>query len=138
MNETNLLALILFSPALVAAVMLFLPREEKTLLRWAALLGSLVPLGLSVVLWFQFDKAQAGFQFQVQYAWYEALNSTFHLGVDGLSLTMVLLTTLLTPISILASFSITDRVKPYMILFLLLETGMLGVFLALEDRKSVV
>jgi len=132
MNETNLLALILFSPALVAAVMLFLPREEKTLLRWAALLGSLVPLGLSVVLWFQFDKAQAGFQFQVQYAWYEALNSTFHLGVDGLSLTMVLLTTLLTPISILASFSITDRVKPYMILFLLLETGMLGVFLALD------
>ena len=96
------------------------------------LLGSLIPLGLAIALWFQFDKAQAGFQFQVQAAWYEAINSTFHLGVDGLSLTMVLLTTLLTPIAILASFSIDDRVKPYMILFLLLETGMLGVFLALD------
>lgn len=132
MNQTILLALILFSPALVAAVLLLMPKEEKTLLRWSALLGSLIPLGLSIALWFLFDKSQSGFQFQVQYSWYEALNSTFHLGVDGLSLTMVLLTTLLTPVSILASFNITDRVKPYMILFLLLETGMLGVFLALD------
>ncbi len=55
-----------------------------------------------------------------------------HLGVDGLSLTMVLLTTLLTPLAILASFSINDRLKPYMMLFLFLETGMLGVFMALD------
>ena len=60
------------------------------------------------------------------------IGSSFHLGVDGLSLTMVLLTTLLTPIVILASFNITERVKPYMILFMLLETGMLGVFLSLD------
>src|SRR3989304_5952992 len=69
--------------------------------------------------------------------WYPSLKASFHLGVDGLSLTMVLLTTLLTPLSILASFNIEDRsrpysVKAYMILFLLLETGMLGVFLALD------
>ena len=66
------------------------------------------------------------------YVWYEAIGSSLHLGVDGLSLTMVLLTTLLTPLAILASFSITDRVKPYMMLFLFLETGMLGVFMALD------
>jgi NADH-quinone oxidoreductase subunit M len=132
MNQTILLILILFSPTLVALCLLFLPKGEKSLLRWTALLGSLIPFVLSIALWFQFDKSQTGFQFQVQYAWYEALNSTFHLGVDGLSLTMVLLTTLLTPISILASFSINDRIKPYMILFLLLETGMLGVFLSLD------
>lgn len=132
MNETYLLALILFSPIMVAAILLFLPKEEKNLLRYAALFGSLIPLGLAIALWFQFDRAQPGFQFEIQASWYEALNSTFHLGVDGLSLTMVLLTTLLTPVAILASFSIAERVKAYMILFLLLETGMLGVFLALD------
>ena len=58
--------------------------------------------------------------------------SSLHLGVDGISLAMVLLTTLLTPLAILASFSITERVKAYMILFLLLETGMLGVFMSLD------
>jgi NADH-quinone oxidoreductase subunit M len=67
-----------------------------------------------------------------QYPWYEAINSSYHLGVDGLSLTMVLLTTLLTPLCILASFSIKDRVKSFMALFLMLETGMLGVFLTLD------
>ncbi len=73
-----------------------------------------------------------GFQFQEQYIWYEAIGSSLHLGVDGLSLTMVLLTTLLTPLAILASFGITDRVKAFMMLFLFLETGMLGVFLAMD------
>jgi NADH:ubiquinone oxidoreductase subunit 4 (subunit M) len=65
-------------------------------------------------------------------AWYEAIGSSLPPRIDGLSLTMVLLTTLLTPLAILASFGIDDRVKPYMILFLFLETGMLGVFLALD------
>ena len=128
----NLLSLILFSPALVALVMLFLPRTEKGLLRWTAFLGSLIPLAFALVLWFSFVPAQAGFQFEQKAVWYEVLGSSFHLGVDGLSLTMVLLTTLLTPIALLASFGISERVKAYMILFLLLETGMLGVFLALD------
>ena len=128
----NLLSLILFSPALVALVMLFLPRTEKGLLRWTAFLGSLIPLAFSLVLWFSFVPTQAGFQFEQKAVWYEVLGSSFHLGVDGLSLTMVLLTTLLTPIALLASFGISERVKAYMILFLLLETGMLGVFLALD------
>jgi NADH-quinone oxidoreductase subunit M len=74
----------------------------------------------------------AGFQFEEVYPWYEAINSSFHLGIDGLSLTMVLLTTLLTPLSILAAFSIKDKVKAFMMLFLLLETGMLGVFMSLD------
>ncbi len=128
----NLLSLILFSPALVALVLLFLPRTEKNLLRWAAFIGSLIPLALALALWFSFAPGQAGFQFEQKAAWYEALSSSFHLGVDGLSLTMVLLTTLLTPIAILASFSVQERIKAYMILFLFLETGMLGVFLALD------
>lgn len=128
----NLLTFILFSPTLVALVILFLPRENKSLLRWAALLGSLIPLGLCIALWVSFQANTPGFQFEEKRVWYEVLSSSYHLGVDGLSLTMVLLTTLLTPLAILASFSITDRIKAYMMLFLFLETGMLGVFLSLD------
>jgi len=127
-----LLSLILFLPAVVALVIFFLPKDESKLIRWTALVGSLFPFALSLVLWFSFDANTQGFQFEEQYTWYEAINSTLHLGVDGLSLTMILLTTFLTPLAILASFGITDRVKAFMMLFLFLETGMLGVFMSLD------
>jgi len=130
--DAHLLSLILFVPALAAIIILFLPSGENKLFRWFAFGASLIPLVLSLVVWFRFDANQSGFQFEETYIWYQAIGSSLHLGVDGLSLTMVLLTTLLMPLGILASFSISDRVKPYMILFLFLETGMLGVFMALD------
>jgi len=130
--DTHLLSLILFVPALAAVIILFLPNGENKLFHWFTLGASLIPFVLSLVVWFRFDATQSGFQFEEAYVWYEAIGSSFHLGVDGLSLTMVLLTTLLTPLAILASFSISDRVKAYMMLFLFLETGMLGVFMALD------
>jgi NADH-quinone oxidoreductase subunit M len=128
----NLLFLILFSPAIAAAIMLFLPSGENRLFRWFALGASLITFALSLYLWFNFHSAEPGFQYQAIYPWYSAIGSSLHLGVDGLSLTMVLLTTLLTPLAILASFGIDDRVKAYMMLFLFLETGMLGVFMSLD------
>ncbi|MEW5868689.1 MAG: NADH-quinone oxidoreductase subunit M [Chloroflexota bacterium] len=128
----HLLTLILFTPLLGAVVVLILPREQDNLYRWTAFIMSFIPLILSLVLWFSFDQTAAGFQFEEKFVWYSALNSSYHVGVDGISLTMVLLTTLLTPLSILASFSIKDRVQSYMVLFFLLEMGMLGVFLNLD------
>ncbi len=128
----NILTLILFLPSAAALIILFLPRENIRAIRWFALISSLIPLGLTIWMWARFAPDQAGFQFQVNLPWFEAIHSRYHLGVDGISLTMVLLTTLLTPLALLASFSIQDRVKPYMMLFLLLETGMLGVFVALD------
>lgn len=130
--NTHLLSLILFVPTIAALFMLFLPGGETKLLRWFALSASLIPFMLTIILWSNFDSNVTGFQFQENYIWYEAINSSLHLGVDGISLSMVLLTTLLTPLAILASFNVTDRVKPYMMLFLFLETGMLGVFMALD------
>ncbi|MCQ3954327.1 MAG: hypothetical protein DPW15_13820 [Chloroflexi bacterium] len=109
--NTHLLSLILFTPALAALVMLFLPDDAK-LQRWFAFAASLIPFALTLVLWNRFDPNAAGFQFEERYVWYEAIRSSLHLGVDGIS--------------------VTDRVKPYMMLFLFLETGMLGVFLALD------
>ena len=128
----HLLTLILFFPLLAALVVLCLPKDNLKAIRWTGFGASLVSFFLTVILWVQFNSGQPGFQFQEQYTWYAALHSTFHVGVDGLSLTMVLLTTLLTPLALLASFNITDRIKAYFMLFLFLETGMLGVFMALD------
>ncbi len=144
MNFINqhLLTLILFLPLLTGVVVLLLPKDNLKAVRWTALIGSLIPLALTIYLWANFKSSQAGYQFQEQYTWLTTINhddpsqiitfASFHLGIDGLSLTMVFLTTLLMPLAVLASFNITDRLKAYMFLFLTLETGMLGVFLAVD------
>jgi len=132
MIERSLLSLILFTPTLGAAIVMLIPRERVQAIRWTAFVASLVPLGLSVWLWIAYRPGEPGFQFEQQVTWYAAINASYHLGVDGISVPMVLLTTLLTPLALLISWSITDRVRTYMALFLLLETGMLGVFLALD------
>src|SRR5450759_2120914 len=129
---THILTLILFLPVLGALVLLFLPGTQVRLIRWLAFGLSLIPFALSLAAWAQFNPTITGFQFEENIPWYPAINSFYHLGIDGISLTMLLLTTLLTPLAILASFSITDRIKAYMMLFLFLETGMLGVFLSLD------
>ena len=129
---THLLSLILFLPTLAALILLFLPVKRVKLLRWFALGASLIPFLLTLAIWAQFQSGTPGFQFVEQAPWYTALSSSYHLGIDGISLTMILLTTLLTPLALLASFSVTERVKPYLFLFLLLETGLLGVFMALD------
>jgi NADH-quinone oxidoreductase subunit M len=130
--ESNLLSFILFLPVVVAAVVALLPSNEKTLIRWVAFIGSLLTFVLAIILWANFESNRPGFQFEELNSWYSAIHSSYHIGVDGISLSMVLLTTLLTPLVILASFKIEDRVKAYMALFLLLETGMLGVFVSLD------
>jgi NADH-quinone oxidoreductase subunit M len=129
---SHLLTFILFTPTLAALVLLFLPKDKVQLLRWVAFGASLIPFGLTLWVWFTFKSGQSGFQFTEQVAWYSAINSSYHVGIDGISLTMVLLTTLLTPLALLTSFTINEKVKGYMILFMLLETGMLGVFMALD------
>ncbi len=130
--SNHLLTFILFSPVAAAVIIALLPRDQENLIRWTAFILSFIPLGFSIALWLGFSSATPGFQFQEQAVWYAPINSSYHVGVDGISLTMVLLTTLLTPLAILASFSITDRVKSYMALFFLLEMGLLGVFLTLD------
>src|SRR5665811_1488966 len=129
---THLLSLILFLPTLAAIILLFLPVKRVKLLRWFALGASLIPFLRTLAMWAQFQSGTPGFQFVEQVPWYAALSSSYHLGIDGISLLMILLTTLLTPLALLASFSVTERVKPYLFLFLLLETGLLGVFMALD------
>ena len=80
--NTHLLSLILFTPAIAALIMLFLPSNNQ-LQRWFAFSASLIPFIMTLVLWNQFDPNTAGFQFEEKYAWYEAIHSSFHVGVDG-------------------------------------------------------
>ncbi len=131
------LTLVTFIPLVGAGLVMLLPARAKTLIRWTTLIISLIPLAISVMLWVWFQQdpcndlvARACFEQKV--LWFPILNASYHLGVDGISLTMVLLTALLTPLAVLISWNIEERVRLYMALFLMLEMGMMGVFVALD------
>jgi NADH-quinone oxidoreductase subunit M len=128
----NILTLIIFAPAVAALVILLLPDDEENLIRRLAFVFSLVPLALTLYVWFQFDRSYPTFQFEQVVEWFPSIGASYHVGIDGISLALILLTTILTPLSILASFEISERVKMYMALFLALETGMLGLFASLD------
>jgi NADH-quinone oxidoreductase subunit M len=128
-----LVSLVVFTPLLGMLLVGVIPSDQKDALRWTAFLWSLVPAGLSIVLWVGYASAgTTDLLFLERAVWYEPIGASYFVGVDGLSAPMILLTGLLTPLALLASFSIQDRVKPYMMLFLMLETGMLGVFASLD------
>ena len=131
-----LLSLLTFLPLAGAVFILTLRGEEKVVAenaRWTALWTSLIVFALSLVLWFRFDKTEPGFQFVEQLDWLSDFGITYHMGVDGISVLFVLLSTLLTPICILASWeAVQNRVREYMVAFLVLETMMVGMFAALD------
>ena len=127
-----LLLVLLILPALGAFVTAFLPSSKRKLLLGFALATSLTVLILTSVVLARFDRLVEGYQFVVNLPWYEAIHSSLKLGVDGVSLPMVLLTVLLTPLAILASFKIQHNLRGFLALFLLLETGCLGVFMSLD------
>jgi len=127
----HLLSLILFAPALGAVLLFLLPGREK-LLRGFALGASLIPLALSIGLWIGYNSSAAGMQFEERLAWYPAIGSEYHLAVDGLSIPLVFLAALITPLALLVAFNVKERIRIFLALFLLLETGMLGVFLSMD------
>lgn len=130
----HILSLILFIPLAGALVLLAVPASKEKGIKAGALVLSFIPFVLTLVLWGQYQSAagDAQFRFVEKADWFPVINSSYHIGIDGISLVMLLLTTLLTPLAILTSFDIRERVKAFMILFLILETGMLGVFMALD------
>src|SRR5215475_1307473 len=135
--QTHILSIILFTPLLGALILLFVPKENKDAIRWVAnifaLAGLLVSLPLVPMFWAQ--RFEPGFKF-IEGApnnWIPTIGAGYYLGIDGISFLLILLTTLLGWISILSSWTaIENRVKEYYIWFLVLQTGMLGVFMALD------
>ncbi len=132
-----ILSLTTFLPIVGVLLIVILPRRDPALTarnaRWIALWTSLVTFVLSLFIWSGFDPATAEFQFVEQADWLPTFNITYHMGVDGISLFFVLLSTFLTVLCILASWqAIVVRVREYMITFLVLETLMVGMFCALD------
>jgi NADH-quinone oxidoreductase subunit M len=128
-----LLTLVTFLPVAGAVLVLLLPRRQDSTVRLVTLTTTLVTFVVSLPLYFHFDPVSADYQFVEQKAWIPSLGVTYHLGVDGLSVLLVLLTTFLMPLVILSSWtSIESRWKEFAITMLLLETGMVGVFVSLD------
>lgn len=127
-----IITLITFLPVAGSALLLFLPGEKKDLHRLLALLISLFTFGLSLILFTHFDSAQAEPQFVEKSAWL-GYGINYHVGIDGLSLLLVMLTTFLFPIAVLSGWRYIDqRVKEYHLFLLFLETGIIGVFVSLN------
>jgi NADH-quinone oxidoreductase subunit M len=130
-----MLSLITFLPLIGGLVILALPKERQGLVRGVAVLAAAASLLVSVLAWMKFDGATGGWdhmQLVERASWIPTFGIQYILGVDGLSMPLVLLTTFLSLISIIASFGIQNRLKEYFFWFLLLETGMLGVFVSLD------
>ena len=126
-----MLTWIIFWPLIGMGVVLLIPSRASAFIKPVSLLFSLLSLILGVWMLYVYDPA-GGIQFVANVPWIDAFHIRYYLGADGLSVPMILLTVLLCPICILASWGINDRIKGYFALFLLLETGMLGVFCALD------
>mgnify|MGYP003646910912 FL=1 len=136
MTDFPILSLVTFLPLVGALAIVIIRGDEAVVARNAratALWTSLITFLLSLLLWSGFDRSSAGFQFVEKSTWIETFGITYHMGVDGISMLFVLLSTLLTPICVLASWdAIKVRVKEYMVAFLVLETLMVGMFCALD------
>lgn len=123
------LSVLIFAPALGALLVASLP-ENKVLARWLSLAISVAIGALAVTVFFAYDRTDPNMQFVSQVEWFDLLGASWHVGIDGISAAMVLLTGLLIPLSILISWEIEDRVNMHLALLLFFETGLMGVFVA--------
>jgi len=128
----HILTYMTFIPIVGAVVVLCLPSTAHNLIRWAAAITTVPPLLMAVWLFVNFDRTQSGFQFVQHTPWIPSFNIEYFVGVDGISITMVLLTALLSFLCMFASWGIEKAVKGYFALFLLLDAAMMGVFVALD------
>ena len=127
-----ILALLVLLPAVGAVVIGAIPKHRAELFLPVAVALTMMPLAVAAYMLWSFEPGGAGFQFSQQVVWFEPLGISWNVGVDGVSLLLVSLTALLFPLSLLASASITERRKVYFMLMLVLETGLLGVFVSLD------
>lgn len=135
MNQLGfpLLSTLIVLPLIGIVVLLFIPDAKQKAIKMTALITSIAVLALSLPLYFGFVTGEAGFQFEENLPWIPSFDINYHLGIDGISLFIVLLTALLSVVAILSSWTaITKRVKSYMVMMLLMETAMIGVFVSLD------
>ena len=132
MEISNILSWMIFLPLIGATCLLFIPNKAEKALKYCAVIFTALPLVLAVQLYFSFDRSMPGMQFVERATWIERFNIQYYLGTDGISVTMLILTALLSFLCIFASWNIKKALKGYLFLFLMLETGMMGVFASLD------
>ena len=131
--ENYLLSVILFTPLVGAVLLLFVSGRQESVIRWIANLFAVAGFAVSLPLWFRFQPFGDAWQFVERAEWIPSIGAAYVLGVDGFSMLLVLLTTLIGAIAVLSSWSaITERVKEYYIFLLVLQTGMIGAFVSLD------
>ena len=128
----NILSILTFLTLIGMVLVLLTPERSKNTIRWGSVLFSLLPLALSIIAWASYDMKQSGFQFVEKAVWFPQINSVYQVGVDGISLPLVVLTCFLTPLAMLMSFTVDKSVRAFFALFFLLETATLGVFVSLD------
>ena len=128
----NILTIITFTPAVGAILLLFFNREHMRSIRTFALIVTILTFVFSLHLIAHFDSRTPDFQFAIKIPWMPSYGIDYSMGIDGISVFLILLTTLLSPLAVLASWSIHERWKEYFIFMMLLETGMIGVFASLD------
>lgn len=126
----DILSFLVVAPALVALALLFVP--NKWVARVVALVGAAFIGGVAAAVFFGYNSATPGFQLVIQVPWFTLLGSSWHVGIDGVSAAMILLTGLLTPLAVLVSWEIDDRANTHLALILFFETGLMGVFVVLD------
>ena len=130
---SHYLSLVLFLPFAGALVLLFVPQQREDALRWIANIVAFADFAISIPLWFWYNPQSPDFQFVERVQWIPSVGAEYFLGVDGFSTLLILLTTLMGFIAVLSSWTaITERVKEYYVFLLVLQTGMLGAFMALD------
>ncbi|MBI4389171.1 MAG: NADH-quinone oxidoreductase subunit M [Nitrospinae bacterium] len=126
------LTLVTFLPLVAAGILAFIPREHEGTIKQTALAFAVADFLLSLQLWADFDLTTHKMQFEFNVPWIETWGINYHVGIDGISLLLYVMTTFLTAVSILASWEVKKYIKEYMMAMLALGTGMLGVFIALD------
>lgn len=133
MEQNLMLTYLLFTPLVGALLLLFIPKGKENVVRFGGMIFSLIAFIISILIYFDFDSSSSQFQFVHDVEWISNLNIHYKIGVDGLSLILVLLTTFLTPLTLLSSWSsIEKKAKEFTFFMLLLEVGMIGVFISLD------
>lgn len=127
-----ILTIITFTPLIGAIRILFIKGDNEDKIKKSALINSIITFIFSIHLFFNFDSSTHAFQFVQNIPWIPQFGINYHVGIDGISILLFLLTTFITPICILSSWTIKERIKEYMIAMLFLEMGMLGVFISLD------
>ncbi|MCJ7513521.1 MAG: hypothetical protein MUO23_11200, partial [Anaerolineales bacterium] len=130
--EFPILSFIVFTPIAAGMLLLVFPAERKTEIRLTALAAATIALGLSLWAFLAYDQAAGGYQFIEKYNWIPAIGVSFHVGVDGMNLPLVLLTGVVMFTGVLISWGMDDRPREFFAFLFILATGVFGVFVALD------